>query len=393
MNIYQKRSAWKIAMVVAGLLTMVVVVIYTNYLAAQLKQGVYNSVYLLAKAQEDVAKDPDNLDRDLTMSLEIIQANNTIPIIAINDNGDLDWRNFPEGTTEEDIRKELEKLKNSGMEPIVYQGIGFEQKIYFKSPRSLTMLTYFPTVMLLLLGVFMTFGYFMISTSRKAEQNQVWVGMAKETAHQLGTPISAIVAWIEHLRSLSEEKPETLEVLDELTDDVGRLELIADRFSKIGSSPKLDRKDIFEELQGSKNYMQRRAPRRVHFDFPAQNGSPLFVQINSHLFNWVIENLLRNALDAMDGEGLIKAVVEDTHDFVVIDISDTGKGIPASQHRMVFQPGFTTKKRGWGLGLSLAKRIIENYHQGKLFIKKSEQNQGTTFTIKLPKEVHSPVRS
>lgn len=387
MNIYQKRSAWKVAMMLAGLLIMVVVVIYTNYLAAQLKQGVYNSVFLLAKAQEDVAKDPGNLDRDVTMSFEIIQANNTIPIIAVNDNGDLDWRNFPDGTTEEDIREDLEKLQNSGMDPVVYTGIGFEQLIYFKSPRSLQMLTYFPIVMLLLLAVFMTFGYFMLSTSRKAEQNQVWVGMAKETAHQLGTPISAIVAWIEHLRAMAEEKPDTLEVLDELTDDVGRLELIADRFSKIGSSPKLEQKDIFAELLGAKNYMQRRASRRVQFDFPESNGSPLYVNINSHLFNWVIENLLRNALDAMDGQGLIKAEVNEHQDHVIIDISDTGKGITYSKQKMVFQPGFTTKKRGWGLGLSLAKRIIENYHQGKIFIKKSEPNVGTTFTIRLPKKV------
>lgn len=375
------------AMMLAGLLIMVVVVIYTTYLAAQLKQGVRNSVHLLAKAHEDVVKDPDNMDRDLTMSLEIIQANNTIPIIVLNDDNDLDWRNFPDGTTEEDIREDLEKLKNSGMEPVVYTGIGFEQLIYFKSPRSLQMLTYFPIVMLLLLAVFMTFGYFMLSTSRKAEQNQVWVGMAKETAHQLGTPISAIVAWIEHLRAMAEEKPDTLEVLDELTDDVGRLELIADRFSKIGSSPKLEQKDIFDELLGAKNYMQRRASRRVQFDFPESTGSPLYVNINSHLFNWVIENLLRNALDAMDGEGIIKAEVDDHQTHVIIDISDTGKGIAYSKQKMVFQPGFTTKKRGWGLGLSLAKRIIENYHQGKIFIKKSEPNVGTTFTIRLPKKV------
>ena len=156
---------------------------------------------------------------------------------------------------------------------------------------------------------------------------------------------------------------------------------------KIGSAPKLEQIDIYEELQDAKNYMQRRASRRVQFEFPESNGSPLYVNINSHLFNWVVENLIRNALDAMDGEGLIKAEVEDLNGYVVIDISDTGKGIASSKQKMVFQPGFTTKKRGWGLGLSLAKRIIENYHQGKIFIKKSEPNVGTTFTIKLPKKV------
>ncbi len=372
-------------MVIIGLLIMVVVMIYTSYLAEQLKVGERNKVQLLAKAQEDVAKDPENLDRDVTMSFEIIEANNTVPIIVVTNNNDLDWRNFPEGTTEADIRRDLAKLKESGMQPVVYKGVGYEQLIYFKPSRLLTMITYFPIVMLLLLAVFMAFGYFMISSSRKAEQNRVWVGMAKETAHQLGTPISAIVAWIEHLRTISEDNQESLEVLDELTDDVGRLELIADRFSKIGSSPKLEKQNIYEALESTKNYMQRRASRRVQFDFPSQNGSPLYADINSHLFNWVIENLLRNALDAMDGKGVISAHVEETPDQIVIDISDTGKGIPASKQKTVFQPGFTTKKRGWGLGLSLAKRIIENYHQGKIYVKKSEPNVGTTFTIKLPR--------
>nr|MBX2815056.1 HAMP domain-containing histidine kinase [Saprospiraceae bacterium] len=255
---------------------------------------------------------------------------------------------------------------------------------YYKNSRILTLLTYFPVVMLGLLAAFITLGYVGFNASRRSEQNQVWVGMAKETAHQLGTPISAILAWIEHLK-LEENSPEKLEIIGELSRDVDRLDLIADRFSKIGSEPLLEQKDIFAQLRETEHYMQRRAPRKVEFDFPDTNEEPIPVLINSHLFSWVLENLIRNALDAMEGKGRITAEVIDDGQQVGIELSDTGKGIPASKQKTVFQPGYTTKKRGWGLGLSLAKRIIENYHKGKIFVKKSEPNVGTTFSIRLPK--------
>ncbi|MEL7221639.1 MAG: HAMP domain-containing sensor histidine kinase, partial [Bacteroidota bacterium] len=225
-----------------------------------------------------------------------------------------------------------------------------------------------------------------LNASRRSEQNRVWVGMAKETAHQLGTPISAILAWIEHLKLVRAEDAETMEIAGELRNDVQRLELIADRFSKIGSTPKLDQINVYEEINICKDYMQRRAPRKVSFDFPSLEETPILVGINPPLFDWVIENLLRNALDAMDGKGEIAAEVYEDNTNVYIDISDTGKGIPAANFKRVFQPGFTTKKRGWGLGLSLTKRIIEDYHQGKIFVKKSEEGKGTTFTISLPKK-------
>ena len=279
------------------------------------------------------------------------------------------------------------KIIKSGLEPVEFRGSNFLHFMYYKPSKLLRLLTYFPLIMLLMLTAFMGLGYLGLSTSRKAEQNRVWVGMAKETAHQLGTPISAIVAWIEHLRGSSEADEEKLEILDELTKDVDRLNLIADRFSKIGSAPELEKKNIFAELSKTKNYMQRRASRKVQFDFPDEANDPIYVKINSHLFNWVLENLVRNALDAMAGEGLIKAEVNEDAHYIGIDITDTGKGIPYNKQKVVFQPGYTTKKRGWGLGLSLAKRIIENYHEGKIYVKKSEQNVGTTFTIKLPKRV------
>ena len=208
--------------------------------------------------------------------------------------------------------------------------------------------------------------------------------MAKETAHQLGTPISAILAWIEHLKTISDDADQQ-EIIQELSKDVNRLELIADRFSKIGSAPKLDKVNVIEELNDMMVYMKRRAAKKVEFSFPQHVASEVFhVAINKHLFDWVIENLLRNSLDAMDGKGEISIQVNKESDGVHININDSGKGIPNSKFKTVFEPGFSTKKRGWGLGLSLAKRIIENYHKGKIFVKNSKLDEGTTFSIILP---------
>jgi len=370
---------------VAGLLTMIVVMLYTSFLAKNLRIGENNSVKLLVQAYQDLAKD-DDLERDVTFSSDVIERNRTIPLIMVNENsGDMEAHNFPGLTSPDEMKAALEKIRASGAEPIIFEAAGTRQSVYYKESRLVQYIAYFPYVILSLLLVFMGMGYLGLSASRAAEQDRVWVGMAKETAHQLGTPISAIIAWIEHLRALSEDNPEQLEILDELTDDVGRLDLIADRFSKIGSAPVLESLNIYDELDKTKVYMQRRASRRVNFEFPdAATVEPIAVDLNAPLFNWVIENLLRNALDAMDGKGLIKAVVSKESNMVVIEISDTGKGIPSSKQKTVFQPGYTTKKRGWGLGLSLAKRIIEEYHMGRIYVKKSEPEVGTTFTIKLP---------
>ncbi|MBK8670411.1 MAG: HAMP domain-containing histidine kinase [Saprospiraceae bacterium] len=231
--------------------------------------------------------------------------------------------------------------------------------------------------------MYIALGYFLFSSSRKAEQNRVWAGMAKETAHQLGTPISAILGWIEYLKDSFTEQPDKLDVIYELNKDVERLELVADRFSKIGSEPVLQNANIYDELIEVKDYLQRRAPRKINFDFtkPEQD---IHVKINKHLFAWVIENLVRNSLDAMDGKGTISCKVSSQNNYVSIDISDTGSGIPSAKFKSVFQPGYSTKKRGWGLGLSLAKRIIEEYHKGKIYVKSSKPYEETTFTINLP---------
>jgi len=258
-------------------------------------------------------------------------------------------------------------------------------KIYYKQSRLLQLLTYFPIVQLLLLATFVAIGFMGISSAKRAEQNRVWVGMAKETAHQLGTPISGILAWIEHLKENATGAQG--EIVQELRRDVEKLELVADRFSKIGSAPVLERIDICKQLLDSREYMVRRASRHITFDFSnVEQRDPVYVRVNPHLFDWVIENLLRNALDALEGDGTISANVQQDDHHVYIDVSDTGKGIPQAQVNKVFEPGFTTKQRGWGLGLSLAQRIIEQYHSGKIYVKKSKPGEGTTFTIRLPKD-------
>jgi len=261
---------------------------------------------------------------------------------------------------------------------------GVVQYLYYKNTRLLSLLQYFPFVQLSLITIFLIVGYFGFSSARRAEQNQVWVGMSKETAHQLGTPISSMVAWYEHLKMEAEGDDYQLGILAEFRKDIARLELIADRFSKIGSKPKLESVNIYKTIQHTFIYMKRRAPKKVEFDFPDASES-LQAQVNPPLFDWVLENLLKNALDATGGKGKISAEVFEDEKYVYIDVSDTGKGIPSGKLSTVFQPGYTTKKRGWGLGLSLTKRIVENYHSGRIFVKESQLNRGTTFRIQLPK--------
>jgi len=260
-------------------------------------------------------------------------------------------------------------------------GDGTKNYIFYQESKLLTQLKYYPYVMFSIFGLFLLIAYLLFSTARKVEQNQVWVGMAKETAHQLGTPLSSLIAWLEYLRSKGLE-PETA---NEIEKDVKRLETITERFSKIGSVPKLDKVNLISVLNNSVNYIKLRSSKNVVFTVDTENQKEIIAQLNIPLFEWVIENLCRNAVDAMNGNGAINISISDQTQFVYIDVSDTGKGIPKSKYKTVFEPGFTTKQRGWGLGLSLTKRIIENYHSGKIFVKNSELGKGTTFRIVLNK--------
>ena len=381
-----RKSRWKIYLAIVGAIIVAITMLYTNFLSQRLAEEERRKVETWVMAQTTINSLDEEEDGycDYSLHLNILQSNTSIPVIVVNDRGGIDWGlNFGPELDEDDVflKEQVAELRKEGFEPIQ----GFAYSIYYKESKILQQLRFFPFIQLFLIAGFIIFGYIGLNSARRAEQNQVWVGMAKETAHQLGTPISAIVAWIEHLKLMWENNDDSQEILGELRNDVNRLELIADRFSKIGSAPKMEPVDVYQELDKCRAYMERRAPRKVNFLFPAPGHNPVLININPPLFDWVVENLLRNALDAMDGKGQISAKIEEEKNHVNIEISDTGKGIPSAKFKTVFQPGYTTKKRGWGLGLSLAKRIIEQYHSGKIFVKKSIEGEGTTFLIKLPK--------
>jgi signal transduction histidine kinase len=264
---------------------------------------------------------------------------------------------------------------------IIDLGNGEKNFIFYEESYLLTQLKYYPYFQFGVIGLFLMIAYTLFSTARKAEQNQVWVGMSKETAHQLGTPLSSLMAWIEILKTKSVDET----ILKEIQRDIDRLDTITDRFSKIGSKPVLVKENITEILIHAADYIKQRTSRNVTFEITSSSKTQIKANVSVPLFEWVIENLCKNAVDAMNGVGKITIEVTDAIQFVYVDITDTGKGIPKSKTKTVFEPGYTTKQRGWGLGLSLCKRIIENYHGGKIFVKWTEPDKGTTFRIVLEK--------
>jgi C4-dicarboxylate-specific signal transduction histidine kinase len=368
---------------IAGTVIIIITLLYSNYLSLNLAKNEEKNARLYAIALQNMYEIQD-LDASFKLESEITQ-NNAIPIIVESETGELLGSNFGESrdNDQEYLRSVIEKLEENGFEPL--KGDGYAKKIYYTRTRLYDLIKYYPYIQMLMVVSFITFGYLAFGRSRKAEQNRVWAGMAKETAHQLGTPISAILAWLENLKLTTDGNEMQNEIIKELEHDVSRLELVADRFSKIGSKPELIDTNVIEVLDEIKVYMKRRSPRRMEFDFPDLTSNAILAPLNRHLFTWVMENLIRNALDSMGSDGKITAVITEDEEMINIDLSDTGKGIPSNKFKIVFQPGYSTKKRGWGLGLSLVKRIIENYHNGKIFVKKSKINEGTTFTIRLPK--------
>ena len=267
-------------------------------------------------------------------------------------------------------------------DPIVIKINGkVENYIFYSDSELLQQLRYYPYFQMLIIGLFLLISYYLFSTSRKVEQNQVWVGMAKETAHQLGTPLSSLMAWVEYLKLKDVVDENTI---NELSKDITRLETITERFSKIGSVPNLELENLNTVINESLNYLKVRISKKVNITFTTQNNAQVEAKLNPSLFSWVLENLIKNAVDAMKGDGDIQIYITDQSQFVYIDITDTGIGIPRANQKAIFEPGFTTKKRGWGLGLSLVKRIVENYHEGKIFVKQSDET-GTVFRIVLNK--------
>jgi hypothetical protein len=385
---WDRISGWKWTLVTVGLVILGVSMWYTSYLARKLSEGERDRVDVFVRAHQEISNNED-LNADISFYADILLAADDIPLINtdLNDNIIYATKAFGEGkdTNMVFLSRQIEKIKKEGPPPIINTSHYGAYKIYYKQSQLLQLLTYFPLVQLLLLGAFIGIGFMGISQAKRAEQNRVWVGMAKETAHQLGTPISAILAWIEHLKESVDAGQQ--EIVDELRQDVSKLELVADRFSKIGSAPVLERTDLRKELLQIRAYMARRAGRHVTFDFSEiEKNGPVYARVNSQLLDWVVENLLRNALDALEGEGTISVALEEEESHIHIEISDTGKGILPGNAKRVFEPGFSTKQRGWGLGLSLAKRIIEQYHAGKIQLKRTKIGEGSTFTITLPKD-------
>ena len=386
-------SGWKTWMIFAAILVLLLSTAYTYFVTKKLAAREKNTIDLIATVIEDLSENQD-FQSDVDTELEVIKQNRDIPLMWVSERDEiLEQYNFQsdgEPLDEKYLRKELERLKKEGPEPLVlttYYTVNNTQTsyIYYKHSPTLRLLSLFPLFQLLLIATFVVIGLFGLNQAKRAEQNRVWAGLAKETAHQLGTPISAIMAWISLLDNTLEKTDANQEILTELDKDVSRLNLIAERFSKVGSKPELTKINIKELVREALDYMSRRASRNVRFIFDEEQLPDLEVHVNPPLFEWVVENLLRNALDAMDGRGNVIVDIYKENNRVCLDISDTGKGIPANRFKKVFDPGYSTKKRGWGLGLSLAKRIIEMYHKGRIYVKESKINVGTTFTIQLPK--------
>ncbi len=351
---------------------------FTNQLAHKLADEEKKKVEQVVEAIKTSTKSANG--QEVNLATSIVSQNTTIPLIITNEKGDiLDFNNIDTSQARKNVKKFIaSKLEEfEGMHPPIISDFGSGKSyIYYGESYLLIELRYFPYVQLATVFLFLMVVLIALSSAHRSLQNQVWVGLSKETAHQLGTPLSSIEAWMEMLR----EENNNSETVTELQKDIDRLKLVADRFSKVGSIPKLEEEDVVKRLKDMVDYMQKRSPQKVNISLKS-SANEINVNISGSLFDWVIENLVRNALDALAGQGKIEVDISDHVQQVWIDISDTGKGIPKHQLKKIFNPGFTTKKRGWGLGLSLSKRIIEKYHHGSLFVKQSEVGKGTTFRI------------
>ncbi|HXR82800.1 MAG TPA: HAMP domain-containing sensor histidine kinase [Hanamia sp.] len=376
--LFNLRSA--LALIAVAIVTGTI--FYSDFLSKKIEVEEREKISQWVEANKFIATAPQNVD--LTLASQIQQKNTDIPIIWTNENDSIiDSRNIDTSEIKASKNFLKEKLKEfkSAHPPIILE-LNKEpyiaDKYYYGDSKLLKQVRYYPIIQLLIVALFIFITFYSISVRNKSTQNQVWAGMAKETAHQLGTPISSLQGWVEMLK----EQNENPVISSEMEKDVNRLKLISDRFGKIGSAPKLEEHDVIEQVEKMMAYIKRRSTEKVNFILEKPEGK-IMANISEPLFDWVIENLLKNALDAINGHGTIRIVIKNLRGRVIIDVSDSGRGISKQNLRKVFKPGFTTKKRGWGLGLSLAKRIIEKYHNGQLFVKSSEAGKGTTFRIVL----------
>lgn len=384
MDFSEKRNVtrWIIIAASFAIITLILWNTYTFFVF--FKDEERAKMELWADAQQTLNNTTD-LNADLTIPLKIISANSTIPIVLTDEKGKiLSANNIDESVqkSKDEMRRMLLKLKKEN-EPIKIEYIqGKFQYLYYGDSSLLNKLKYYPIALVLIIVLFGGVVYNFYRSTKMATQNKLWAGMAKETAHQIGTPLSALIAWIEIMRA--DNVDET--TVSEIEKDVNRLQTIADRFSKIGSEPALEPCDIIAETAESYDYLSSRFQGQVAFSFQAPK-KPVMVMINPALHSWTIENLIKNAIDAMRGKGKLSVRIEEDAKIVRILVSDTGKGIPKKQFSRIFEPGFTTKKRGWGLGLSLTKRIVEEYHKGKIRVLHSELNKGTTMLVSFKKQV------
>ncbi len=358
----------------------------TNRLVKELSQEERKKIELWAEAIRQLSQIStlDDSCQNFSIIMEVLDNNTTVPVI-LTDEADniIGFNNIHPKKIDTDIEKKrmLNKMKAS-KEPIEVVLLDDSKNfVYYKDSTTLTKLTYYPYIQLLIIILFILVSYYAFNQSRKSEQNQVWVGMAKETAHQLGTPTSSLLAWHEIIKD-SNLSPE---LISEFGKDISRLEKIVDRFSKIGSRPSLKPVNLVQTINNSINYLKKRTSTKVTFIKNYDENESIIVPINETLFEWVVENITKNSIDAIQQSGEISFKITDNIQVVYIDITDNGKGIARSQYKTIFQPGFTTKSRGWGLGLTLSKRIVEEYHNGKIFVNYSEIEKGTSFRIVLRK--------
>lgn len=386
MDFYSRKRRWKILLLLLAISIGIGAFLYTNWLVKSMSREERKSVELWAEATQRLVSSDINSNQDITFLNDIIMRNTTIPIIitdSLGRFGDGDTRNisFTEKNKDKILHRELEKMKAENEPIIISISETQKQYLYYGDSVLLENLKYYPMVQFGVVFLFILVAYLAFNSSRNVEQNQVWVGMSKETAHQLGTPISSLMAWVELLKMQNIDES----LIQEFEKDTERLQKITERFSKIGSIPELIRTDVAETIRSTVEYLKTRSSVKVKFILDFDPDKKYEVPLNSSLFSWVIENLCKNAIDAMNNAGTIQVSISEKVDQLYIEVSDTGKGISKAYFKSVFEPGFTTKKRGWGLGLSLAKRIVENYHKGKIYLKQSEINKGTTFKIVLNK--------
>jgi signal transduction histidine kinase len=377
-----KNTVFTKRIIIFVLFVIVSLILWNTYIFFQkFKQEERAKMEILASAIKELSSNPD-LNANINLETKIFENITNIPSIQVNKNGTIkDWRNLDSTKTNNPkyLQSQLNIMKAQN-EPIEINYLGVTEYVYYRDSDLLNKLTYYPVALILILLLFLTVIYMLFSSNKIAEQNKLWTGMAKETAHQIGTPLSSLLGWVEILKTENIDQDHVVE----MEKDIDRLNTIANRFSKIGSVPELKKHNIVTASKATFDYLKSRSSKQIAFQFTS-TVKEAFSNINQELFGWVIENLVKNAIDAMKGKGSLNLEISTSDKWIQITVTDTGKGISKSRFKQIFKPGFTTKKRGWGLGLSLSKRIIDEYHNGKIFVKRSEINKGTSIRVLLQK--------